>query len=160
MLDIVAPEGKCNMANSESAIKSEQELTDITDDAQDVLMRAETVFPFTLFPDTITIDRIKVTVAKRSFFRVAEVISIQIEDFLNVEVDVGPYFGSIKLWTRFFTVKPLTIHYLRRDDAITIKKILQGYIIARNRKIDCSSVPKNELLALLFTLGEDAESDT
>lgn len=124
--------------------------------AQEVLHEADTVFPFILFPDTISVDRVKVTVTKRQFFFTAQIISIQIEDILNVGANTGPFFGSIKLWTRFFTEKPLAINYLSRHDAAEIKRILQGYIIARHKKIDTSNVPRGQLKPLLQQLGEDS----
>ena len=123
--------------------------------ALEVLFEANTVFPFVLFPDTVSIDRVKVTVTRRLFFQTAQVISIQIEDVLNVEANTGPFFGSLKIWTRFFNKKPLMVSWLSRQDAIKIKTILQGYSIARNKQIDTTNVPVDELVALLARLGED-----
>jgi hypothetical protein len=130
-------------------------LSHMANDSQELLVTAETFFPLDLFPDTITIDRIKVTVTKRMFFMVAEVISMQIEDILNVEGDVGPYFGSLKIWTRFFSNKPLRITKLTRNDTLNIKQILQGYVIARHKKIDCSAIKTEELVPLLSQLGQE-----
>lgn len=132
------------------------ELNSAVEDAHDTLLSVQTIFPFILFPDSITVDRVKVTITKWAFFKTAEVISIQIEDVLNVEVDVGPFFGSLKIWTRFFTDHPMMINYLSRQDAIDIKQLLQGYIIARNKEIDCSHIAKEELVPMLMQLGQAA----
>jgi len=131
-----------------------QQLSQAIGGAQDVLFSATTVFPFTLFPDTITVDRAKLSVAKRMFFQVAEAMTIRIEDILNVTADVGPFFGSVKIATRFFdTKKPYTVNYLWRHDALKLKRIMQGYIIAKQQNIDCSSLSAPELTMLLDKLG-------
>lgn len=134
------------------------QLIQASEGASEVLLKADTVFPFTLFPDTIQVDRVKVTISRRSFFKVADVISLQIEDILNVEGMVGPFFGGLKIWTRFFSDKPCVITYLRREDALAIKGILQGYSIARQKEIDCSKISKQELLPMLYKLGREIQT--
>lgn len=124
-----------------------------TNTANEVLATATTVFPFTLFPDTVTIDRSSLTITHRSFFRIAEVMTIRIEDVLNVTSYVGPFFGSVQITTRFFADKPYSVNYFWRDDALKIKQVMQGYIIARHNNIDYSNLPKKELVAILEKLG-------
>lgn len=131
------------------------QLSEAITNSQEVLFTAKTVFPFTLFPDTITLDREKLTIAHRFFIRVAEELSIRIEDILNITADVGPIFGSIKLQTRFFDPsKPYTISYLKRNDALRVKRIVQGHIIATQKKIDCSVFSGKQLAELLDDLGQ------
>ncbi|HTE21906.1 MAG TPA: hypothetical protein VK674_02590 [Candidatus Limnocylindria bacterium] len=131
------------------------ELAETITKSREVLVSATTVFPFTLFPDAVTLDRAKLTIAHREFFAVGEVVSIRIEDILNVMADVGPFLGSLKIFTRFFsTDKPYQVSFLRRQDALRIKRILQGYIIAIQKKIDCSALPTPELARMLDDLGQ------
>src|SRR5476651_308569 len=93
-------------------LKTEGELTQVIGNAHDILIRVTTMFPFTIFPDTITIDRTKLTITHREFFKSAEVLSIGIEDILNVAATVGPFFGSVKIHTRFFDPdKPYTVDH-------------------------------------------------
>lgn len=130
------------------------ELTQTISSSHEVLARATTVFPLTLFPDTVILDRAKLTISHREFFKVAEVMSIRIEDILNVTADVGPFFGSLKIFTRFFsTDKPYEVNFLRRQDALRIKRILQGYVIALQKELDCSTLPTKELAKMLHDLG-------
>jgi len=134
---------------------SARELAQTINNAKEVLASAKTVFPFTLFPDDITLDRAKLTIARREFFGTAEVMSIRIEDILNVTADVGPFLGSLKVFTRFYnTNKPYKVHFLRKRDALRIKRILQGYIIALQKEIDCSTLPTLELATMLDDLGK------
>jgi hypothetical protein len=134
-----------------------KKLNDAIGSGHEILISATTVFPFTLFPDTVTVDRAKLTVAHRVFFGIAEVMSIHVKDILNVTADVGPIFGSIKISTRFFdTKKPYAVNYLWRSDALKIKRIMQGYIIATQKEIDCSALSTAELAIMLDKLGEGA----
>ena len=143
-----------------SPAESIRELRKAVGSAHEVLLTANTVFPFTLFPDTVTLDREKLTVSHRLFFRVAEVISIRIEDILNVTADMGPFFGSVKVSTRFFDArKPYNVNYLWRHDALRIKRVVQGYIIAMQKGIDCSALPVKELADMLDKLGQGAPQD-
>lgn len=136
--------------------EAKEELAQVIGDAHEVLVKATTVWPFTLFPDTLTIDRTKLTITHREFFQVGEVLSIRIEDLLNVTATAGPFFGSIKLSTRFFDPgKPYTVSKFWRDDALKIKRIAQGYIIARQKDIDCSAIDTRDLIEMLDELGKE-----
>lgn len=139
---------------------AEAKLEKAIGDSHDVLARATTVFPFNFFPDTLTIDRSKVTITHRGFLNAAEVISFRIEDVLNVTADVGPIFGTVKISSRFFEAnKPHSINYFWRADALKIKRILQGYLIARQQNIDCSVFSTQELAKKLDELGKVAPEE-
>lgn len=135
-----------------------ENLMGVTIHSHEVLYKADTVFPFNLFPDTIIIDKEKLTIVARFFFWVARITSVPIRDILSVEADVGPFFGSIKLTSRYFFTNPHSIRYLWRKDAVRIQKLLQGFIIANERDIDCSSIDKAQLEVLLEDLGETNEN--
>lgn len=134
-----------------------EELSKVVNEAHDLLAKATTVFPFTLFPDMVSLDRTKLTITHRDFFKVGEVTSFRIEDILHITADVGPFFGSIQIVSRFFDQnKPYRVNFLKRDDALRLKRITQGYIIALQRQIDCSSLNNSELASLLNQLGRGA----
>lgn len=140
--------------------KAAQELVESIGDSHDVLVRAKTVFPLTLFPDTLTIDRAKLTITHRDFFGAGEVLTISIEDILNVTATVGPFFGSVIIATRFFDLnKPYKVDHFWRADALKIKRIMQGYIIAKQKKIDCSALSTKELAKMLDELGKVAPQE-
>lgn len=140
--------------------KATQEISDAVGDAHQVLARVKTVFPFTLFPDTVTLDRAKLTITHRDFFRVGEVISIRIEDILHITADVGPVFGSLQVATRFFDKqRPYRVSFLWRHDTLKLKRITQGYLIAIQKEIDCSALSNKELAELLNGLGKESGVD-
>jgi len=141
--------------------EANKRLTEAIGDSHDVLARARTVFPFTLFPSTLTVDRTKLTIAHREFLKAAEVISIRIEDILNIRATIGPLFGSIQIDSRFYdSSKPYTLNYFWRVDVLKIKRIVQGYVIAKKEGVDCSPLATNELASKLDELGKVAHEDT
>lgn len=136
------------------------ELKQAIEGSGDIMATATTVFPFTLFPDTVTLDRTKLTITKRNFFFTAEVITIRVADLLNVQGTVGPLFGSLKIVARIFSDEsPYQINYLWREDAQRLGRIIQGYIIALQQDTDCSKLSTRELVAMLDNIG-NAEQQT
>ncbi|HEY5549805.1 MAG TPA: hypothetical protein VIK37_01210 [Candidatus Saccharimonadales bacterium] len=139
-----------------SAETESEKLINITDGARDNLITANTVFPFVLFTDTVSIDRQKLTIVHRSFFRTSSTISVQIDDVQIAKVDVGPFFGSVHLASKYFVDNIQSINFLKRADAIRIQRLLQGYMIAHHRKIDCASIDNDQLVVLLNDLGQSS----
>lgn len=120
------------------------------------LARAWTVFPLTLFPHSIVVDRTKITITKRSFFWSSSVVSIRVDDILNVSCDVGPLFGAVTIASRVMnSVDHFEISFLWRSDAIHLKHIIQGYVFARQNDIDLSRFSRGQLLEMLEELGHD-----
>jgi hypothetical protein len=123
-----------------------------------VLANVRTVFPLTLFPDSIVVDRSKISIIKRNFFWSSNVISFQVEDVLNVSSGVGPFFGSLTIASRVMsTVDHFTINYLWRNDAIFMKRLIQGHIIAKNNKLETDKLTRKEMIEMLCELGGDAD---
>jgi hypothetical protein len=145
------------MSAQSKAQKKEKDLKKIVSQSTQVLMTANTVFPMSLFPDTVTLDRTKVTITRRDFFWSSDTLSIRIEDILNVQVSLGPLFGSLTIASRVMsTVDHFKIGHLWRSDAIRLKHIIQGYMIAQHNKIDTSHLSKDELIETLVELGRDS----
>jgi hypothetical protein len=161
--DIVIPPAE-DIMNNLALIKHRKTLQEASDlrkivkESSQVLISARTVFPMTPFPHSIIVDRSKVTIIKRDFFWTARVISIQIEDILNVESGVGPFFGSLVLASRVMSsVDHFQINYFWRSDAIFLKHLIQGYVIAKHSKIDTSQLSREEMIETLTGLGEDTD---
>jgi hypothetical protein len=129
--------------------QSRQELKEAVHESNDVLA---TAVSFGLFPDTLTLDRIQITVQRRLFLRLGDITSMRIEDVLNVVASVGPIFGRLQFFSRTASIEPCTINYLWRADALRMKRIAQGYVVAIQRGIDCKSLSTSELVKLLDQL--------
>jgi len=141
-------------------IETAEKLQEAIGASNDVILRVDTVFPFTLFPSTITLDRAKITITERLFLKAGEILTIRTEDILNVTAQVGPFFGSVKITTRFFNPeKPYIVDKLKRGDALRLKRIVQGYLIAQQKKIDTSTLTTKELGRTLDELGRVAPEE-
>lgn len=136
--------------------KTTHDIRAIAKKSNEVLASAMTVFPLTLFPDSIVLDRTKVTITQRDFFMSSKVLSIRIEDILNVSADVGPFFGSVTIVSRVLSSEDhFSINYFRRGDAIHLKHMIQGYVIAQHNKIDVAHLDQAQLIETLAELGHD-----
>jgi hypothetical protein len=135
-------------------VKRPKKLVDVTTKSHEILFKANTVFPFGLFPDTVTLDREKLTFTSRFFFSVSKTTSVPVRDILSVEVDTGPFFGSVHTSSRYFITNPYSINFLWRKDAIRLQRLLQGYIIAEEQGIECTNIEKDKLIVLLNDLGK------
>lgn len=129
----------------------------IVQKSHQILAGAQTVIlPMNLFPDTVVVDRTKVTITKRSFFWTASVISIRIEDVLNVACSTGPIFGSLIISSRVMnSTDHYEIDYFWRKDALYLKQIIQGYVIAQHNRIETSHLERKDLIGTLLELGND-----
>ena len=148
------PPAPPELTGSQEPQEVHEKLIDITEKAQDILCKADTVFPFTLFPDTITLDREKLTVATRSFFRTAKIVSVPVSSISSAEADVGPFFGSLHMASKFFVQNKYSVNFLTRADAMKIQHLLQGFIIAQEKDIDVTDINREDLLILLEDLGQ------
>lgn len=151
-----------NEGDKQSSVKEEtqkrvEDLRKIVSQSHEILMSANTVFPITLFPDTVTVDRTKITITRRDFFWSSDVLSIRIEDVLNVSATVGPLFGSLTIASRVMsTTDHFVINHFWRSDAIRLKHMIQGYVIAQHNKIDTAHLDRKELIDTLIELGHDS----
>lgn len=140
-------------------LEEAEKLKRIVKRSHQVLASARTVFPVTLFPDSIIVDRTKISIIKRDFFWTSNVISFQIEDVLNVGCAVGPLFGSLTIASRVMsTVDHFQINYLWRNEAIFMKHLIQGHIIAKNNKLETDKLTKKEMVETLCELGIDSNT--
>lgn len=116
------------------------------------------ILPMNLFPDSVTVDRTKVTITKRAFFWTSSVISIRIEDVLNVACSTGPVFGSLIISSRVMnSTDHYEIDYFWRKDALYLKQLIQGYVIAQHNQIETSHLSRDELVKTLLDLGNDTD---
>lgn len=127
--------------------------------SHEILASATTVMlPVNMFPDTMVVDRTKITITKRTFFWSKSVISVRIEDVLNVGISTGPLFGSLTISSRVMnSTDHFEVNYFWRDDAVRLKHIIQGYMIAHHNNIDTKDLSREELIETLLEIGRDSD---
>jgi hypothetical protein len=141
------------------AIAKETDRIDhLVEGAHHTLLSASSVFPFVLFPDSLHIDRQKLTIIHRYFIGSSRTISVPLHDILNVEANVGPLFGSLILTSKYFKNNTHSITFLHRKDTIQAQLLLQGYMVAHREKISLAHIGTAELSGLLTNLGQSSLS--
>ena len=130
----------------------------IVKQSHEVLAGAKTVpLPVNLFPDSIIVDRTKVTITIRTFFWTSKVVTMRIEDILSVTSSFGPFFGSLMIATRIMnSTDHFEVNYFWRKDAEYLKQMIQGYVIAQHNSIETKHLSKQELIDTLLELGRDS----
>lgn len=114
-------------------------LVDLTDQSEEVLMTMKTVFPLDLFPDTITIDPLKILIIQKYFFLSKSEKSIFIKDIIDTSVEIGPWTSTLEIVTKE-DPHPVRISYIRTKDAEKAMKIIKGLVVARSEAPEVSKV--------------------
>jgi len=133
-------------------VNQTDKLIGITQKTERPLLVVTGIWPFDLFPNTVKLDRKQVLIIERFFFKTIQVVSMPIEDILNVEMHAGPVFGSIDIVSRFFTDNHRKVNWLWKRDAIKMRRLIQGMVIAHKDKIDITKIDRRELIRLLYSL--------
>lgn len=139
-----------------------QKLDKLIAKSRRVIFEADTVFPFDFFPDTIRVDENKVDIIGRRFFAEKHLVSVLIGEIKTVKLSTGPFFATITLDLKRpprreddFLVQP--INYLWKRDAVRIRRIILGLIVANEEKIDIGKIQISELVRKLEEIGKARE---
>lgn len=149
---------KADKSSHSVSTKEAKAIRSIVQRSHEVLAGARTIpLPINLFPDSIIVDRTKVTITRRTFFWTSQVITTRIEDILAVTSNLGPLFGSLLISTRVMnSTDHYDVNYFWRKDAEYIKQIIQGYVIAQHNSIETKHLDRKELVDTLLELGRDS----
>lgn len=124
------------------------------------IIRATGVFPFDLFPDTIIIDTTKITLVRKQMLATEQIITIPLKDIADAHVQTALFLASVTFAYMPHASSPgmlkpeeETIACLRREDAIRIKNILKGVLIAIAEDIDLAKMSPEEVANILEKFG-------
>lgn len=135
--------------------KDRERFENLLDRGTRVLYKLKSVFPFAFFPDTISIDREKVTLKLTEFFFASEIRSLHIRNISHVIVDTGPFFATVTIMDRSLVSELTTvvIPFLWKGQALRARRIIQGLMIAHKERIDMEKIPERNLKKRLEDLG-------
>lgn len=128
-------------------------LTTLAKESNEVLIAAKGVWPFDLFPDEISIDRQTITIIRNLFWGVQQRVICHYQDLVKSDLNAGPFFGSLNIYSKYFTDGEEKIKWLTKKDATTIHAVLQGLLIAQKESLDLKELPKEEVIAKLYSIG-------
>lgn len=134
------------------------EMHNVVERSREILCGAKTVIlPYNIFPDTVTVDRMKVTINLWQTLFTHKVVTLRIEDILNVSARTGLLFGSLTISTRVMnSTDHFRIDGFWNRDVSRLKRLIQGYMIARHEGIDVSGLSTERLVRKLNELGNDS----
>jgi hypothetical protein len=151
------------MAGHKEAIKdtvktsdaSKEKFEALVEKSETPLYSISTIFPFQLFPKHIVVDLNKVSIVNNIFFFSKRRHSIFIEDVTDVYTDTNLFFAALSIVDRGFVENEIKIYYLRKDEAIKMRRIVQGLLVAHRQKVDLSKLEGTpQLVEKLESLGE------
>lgn len=123
-----------------------------------VLLKVSSFFPFDFFPDEVTVDENKVNIVERIFFFSEYIHSVLIKDIMNIVVEAGFLFATLKLIPMGNKDAPIQVRYLKKHDAVCARRIIQGLIAAKKADIDLGVIPPDVLKAKVEELGMSQET--
>lgn len=125
------------------------ELNQLAQESSRVILDVSTVFPFDFFPDKLVLDEMKVSIHTSYFFYSKEIQSIEYKDISHVLVQQGLFFAKLEI----FAHQPIPVEYLRKNDAIRARRMIQGMIIAKKENIPIETLPIEQLIQKLDEIG-------
>lgn len=139
--------------------KQKETINSLAQKSNRILFKVSTFFPFDLFRDDVIVDENKLTVITREFFLSERVHSMRIETIAEIFVDVGPIFATIEIVEKDVPNSKIRVRYILKKDAMKLRKIVQGLILAKEKKIDLSVLDNKELLEKIEEIGRAKEID-
>lgn len=143
----------------EEAVQSQVKKTEIdkhklenmVTDSNQTITTASSVFPWTFFPTTITVEKTRITIIHRQLFS-SQVHSVDIKDISNVLIESGVLFATIILISRTFVQNDIKINGVWKKDALFIRRIIEGLRMMGQENMDTTSYTVEELIHKLKEL--------
>jgi len=112
------------------------------------------VVPWSLFPNTIEVEESRVTFIFRQFFAFQS-HSVDIRDITNVFIESGFLFAKLQVVSRTFIQNDIKIDFLKKKEALQVKKIIEGLRTFAYNDIDTSNYKIGDLITKLDELHKD-----
>ncbi len=106
-------------------------------------------FPFDFSPTTINIEEARVTIINRGYFYSSQVHSIDIKDITNIFINTSYYFAQLVIISRTFSENNIEVNFLWKNEAIRMRRIIEGLRMFKDNKVDTSKYTQSELLRSL-----------
>lgn len=125
--------------------RSKERLQALRKNADVELFSCTSIFPFTLFPDTVSIDANKVDITHRLFFFSKNIRTLLIEDIRFVNVTTNLFFAKLHFEVVGYEKNPDPVRFLSKEDALKAKQIITGLIATNKKDISLKNVKKKTI---------------
>jgi hypothetical protein len=141
-------------------VAAKQKLDKLVKESSEVLYQIKNVFPFDLFVDEIIVTRQRIDIIYGLFFFSKEVISIEVENIFDVNLDFDPIFATIEFMMRMGQEDPEPVKFLWKKEATKMRQIVTGLIATTKQKVDLKSLSKDELVVKLVEIGKARQKES
>ena len=137
--------------------KAKQKLNHLVSASNRMLCKCRTVFPFTLFPNTVMVDQNKIDIVYTKFFFTKKIFTLMIDDVRTVRVFAGPLFASMHFEVVGYEQNPEPVNFLPRECAFRLRRIIMGITAAKRENIDLQQVEKSHVRQTVEEIGATQE---
>jgi hypothetical protein len=117
----------------------------------------QSIWPFDLFPDTVTVQENAVSIVKKQFFSLAETETIPYDNLSGVKLYSGPLFGSLD-FSRKFPPLEYELKYLPRSQALKAKETIDALMLKSQQKIKVKeTLPLEEKKTIIQNAGSNED---
>jgi len=134
-------------------MSEEKKLNALADQTQTTLIEVSSMFPFTIFPNTIRVDQNKADIIWRQFFTVETVFSMLLSNINGIHISESLFFAALTFEVTGYETNPEPIKYLPKNQARQVRRILLGLITAHKEGIDMSKIPDDVILQKVEEIG-------
>jgi len=138
-------------------LQNGKKLDDLVAAANKVLFHCSTIAPLNPFPTDITISLDKVAIVDRQFFMNAEIHTFPISDINDVVVRTGFIWSTLELVIESFQEGPIEINYLKTEDAIKARRLIQGLKICKDEGLKLTEMTEEEIDQKVEEIGRARE---
>lgn len=128
--------------------------SDVVKRSHTIIYKTRTIFPFDFFPNDLIIDLTKVTLVTRNFFFSGQTQSVYIKDIMDVIIETGPFFSTLRIVDSGFVQNKLSVKYLTRKSATRAREVIEGLIAAAKAGVDMTKIGRAEVLDRLPELAK------
>lgn len=129
--------------------RTQHKFNDIMSSSNDIIYSIKTIIPFKLFPDTLSVDRVQVTVSVGIFLGVRRYHSFLIEQIQNVKVVKGILFSSIAFEFSDQKTASLHVQYLQNMQALKFKSVVDCLLAAQAEELDVDDLSTEQIWQLV-----------
>lgn len=108
-------------------------------------------FPVDFFPNTLVVEEERVTIVTRKFLS-SEVYSVDIRNIANVLINTTFFFSQLVIISKTFEENEIKIKNLRTNEAVYVRRIIEGLRTFDSKQINTSVYSTQELISKLEEL--------
>lgn len=122
------------------------------------LMQVKSLFPFKIFPDSISVDRNKVDIVHTLFISSKQVFTILIEDIRTVELSFGILTATITFEVTGYEQNPDPVKHIPRDLAMQMRCLILGLATTRREGLNLDEYDDKTLIDKALAIGRTQEN--